>query len=108
MESLFKKFVYTGVGLISLTKDKVQKTIDQLVDENKISTAEGKKLVEDFFNNTESKREELESQLKTAVEKVVKNFSLATSKDLTSLEKRIEELEAALSETDKKEHTENV
>ena len=49
MEDLFKKFVYTGVGLVSLTAEKLQKSIDTLVEEEKISEKEGKKIVNDFF-----------------------------------------------------------
>ncbi len=101
MENLFKKFVYTGVGLVSLTKDKVQKLADELVDDNKISATEGKKLVEDFLKNTNEKRKDLEEQLKNVVEKVVKKFNFASTKEIEALEKRIKDLEAALSE-DKK------
>jgi polyhydroxyalkanoate synthesis regulator phasin len=100
MENLFKKFVYTGVGLVSLTKDKVQKMVDELVDENKISTTEGKKLVDDFFETTDNKRKELETQLKDAVEKMVKKFNFASRKEVEELEARIKELEAALSENE--------
>jgi polyhydroxyalkanoate synthesis regulator phasin len=84
MENLFKKFVYTGVGLVSLTKDKVQKLVDELVDE--------------FLESTESKRKELETQLKEAVENMVKKFNFASRKEMEELEARIKELEAALSE----------
>jgi len=97
MENLFKKFVYTGVGLVSLTKDKVQKLVDEMVDENKISATEGKKLVEDFLKNTEEKRTEIEGQLKNGVEKVVKKFNFATQKEVENLEKRIKDLESELS-----------
>jgi len=96
MENLFKKFVYTGVGLVSLTKDKVQKLVDEMVDENKISATEGKKLVEDFLKNTEEKRTEIEGQLKNGVEKVVKKFNFATQKEVENLEKRIKDLETDL------------
>lgn len=98
MENLFKKFVYTGVGLVSLTKDKVQKLVDELVDENKLSSHEGKKLVDEFLESTESKRKELETQLKDAVENMVKKFNFASRKEMEELEARIKELEAALSE----------
>ncbi|MCK5536105.1 MAG: phasin family protein [Bacteroidales bacterium] len=98
MENFFKKFVYTGVGLVSLTKDKVQKLADELVDDNKLSVTEGKKLVEDFLKNTDNKRIELENQLKDSVEKVVKKFNFASHKEVNDLETRIKELEAALSE----------
>lgn len=101
LENLFKKFVYTGVGLVSLTKEKVEKYVDELVKEDKISTKEGEKIVEDFFKNTEEKRNELEGQLKTSVEKFVKAFKFASNKDLEALENRIKVLEDLISEKNK-------
>ncbi len=98
LEGLFKKFVYTGVGLVSLTKEKMQKVVNELIDEDKISAKEGKKLVEDFFKNTETKKSELEVQLKSVVEKVVKKFSYATSSEVEELTNRIKVLEDLLEE----------
>ncbi len=94
MEDLFKKFLYTGVGLVALTAEKMQKTIDKLVSENKISTEEGKKLVDEFIKNTSTKKEEFESQLKSITERVVRSFDFATAHELKDLKKRVEVLEA--------------
>ena len=71
MEDLFKKFVYTGVGMVSSSLEKFQKSVEKLVDEDKLSQEEGKKLVDDLFKNTESKREEFETKLKKVVEEVM-------------------------------------
>ena len=96
MEDLFKKFVYTGVGLVSLTSEKLQKSIDTLVAENKISTSEGKKIVDDFFTKTEGKKKEFESQLKKVTEDVVQKIQLPKKKDIDALEKRIAALESKM------------
>lgn len=112
MENIFKNFVYTGVGIVALTKEKFQKTVDKLVKEDKISIKEGKKIVEDFFKNTDSKREELENNLSEAVNKVIKRFSFASAKDVEELSNRIETLEEVLTgkkpeeKTEEKEETE--
>ena len=65
MEDLFKKFLYTSVGLVSSTVEKIQTSVDKLVDEDKLSQDEGKKIVDDLVKNTEAKREEFENKLKT-------------------------------------------
>ena len=94
MEDLFKKFLYGGVGLVALTAEKIQKTVDNLVSENKLTTDEGKKIVNDFVKNTQTKREEFESQLKSITEKVVRSFDFATDHELKALKKRVDALEA--------------
>jgi len=96
IEDLFKKFVYTGVGLVSLTKDRLEKTIEELIKEDKISTLEGEKIVKDFFKNTESKKMELEENLKKIVDKAVAKFKFASEKELEELTNRVTLLEQLL------------
>jgi polyhydroxyalkanoate synthesis regulator phasin len=96
MEDLFKKFVYTGVGLVSLTADKLQKSVDKLVDENKITTEEGRKIIDDFFKKSEAKKDEFESQLKKITEEVVNKFQVPRNKEIEALQKRVAALEAKI------------
>jgi polyhydroxyalkanoate synthesis regulator phasin len=96
MEDLFKKFVYTSVGLVSLTVEKLQGTVDKLVTEDKISMEEGKKIVDDLFKNTESKREEFEAKLKTIAEDILAKMNLATATQVAELQERLAAVEAKL------------
>lgn len=96
IEELFKKFVYTGVGLVAMTGEKLKKAVDDLIKEEKISTQEGEKIVKDFFKNTEEKSKELEEDLKKAVNKVVDKFNFAKKEDLDELGKKIADLEEQL------------
>ena len=103
IEEVFKKFVYTGVGLAAMTGEKLKKAVDDLIKEEKISTKEGEKIVKDFFKNTEEKSKELEEDLKKAVNKVVEKFNFAKKEELKDLEKRIADLEAKLAKEGKKD-----
>lgn len=95
MEEIVKNLVYTGVGLVAFTAEKVKESIDRLVEEDKISAEEGRKIVDEFIQNTESKKEALEQQLKLVVEDVMKNFSGGgKSEKMEDLEARIAALEA--------------
>lgn len=96
MEDLFKKFVYTGVGLVSLTVEKFQQSVEKLVSDDKLSQEEGKKLVDDLFTNTEAKREEFEGKLKGIIEEVMVRMNLATQKQVQELQDRLAVLETQL------------
>ena len=93
MESLVKNFIYSGVGLVSITTEKFKNTIEGLVSDKKISSEEGKKIVDDFFKNTEDKKEEFDSQLKEIIETVLSKFKFVSKTDIEALEARINELE---------------
>lgn len=96
IEELFKKFVYTGVGLAAMTGEKLKKAVDDLIKDEKISTKEGEKIVKDFFKSTEEKSKELEEDLKNAVNKVISKFNFAKKEDLDELGKKIADLETKL------------
>ncbi|MFN8394823.1 MAG: hypothetical protein U0176_09150 [Bacteroidia bacterium] len=96
MEDLFKKFVYTGVGMVSTTFEKFQKSVEKLVDEDKLSQEEGKKLVDDLFKNTESRREEFEAKLKKVAEEILTRMNLATQSQLQELQDRLAVIETKL------------
>lgn len=96
-ESIFKKVIYAGVGLAAVTVDKIEETVNELVDKGKLSDSEGKKIVEDFFTKTDEKREEFEEKLKTAVKEVVDKFNFLKKDDYEVLKKRVKELEDELS-----------
>ncbi|MEO1451016.1 MAG: hypothetical protein AAFV07_15915 [Bacteroidota bacterium] len=96
MEDLFKKFLYTGVGLVSLTAEKLQEAVDDLVGKGKLSEKEGKKIINDFFDNTETKKAEFETKMKEAVDSVVDKLSFPSKVEMEALQNRIAELEAQL------------
>ncbi|MCK5536104.1 MAG: hypothetical protein KAI79_04710 [Bacteroidales bacterium] len=96
MENFFKQFVYTGVGLVSQSVEKAKVLVDKLVDEGKVSSDEGKKIFDEFSKNTDTKKDELETQFSSLIEKVVKSFKFATNQDMSGLSNRVTVLEAVL------------
>ena len=95
----FKNVIYAGVGLASVTVEKIEETIKPLVEKGQISDSEGKKIVEDFFKKTEEKTEQFETKLRDVVKDVVSKFDFLRTDDMESLRKRVTELENELAKT---------
>ena len=89
MEDLFKKFINAGVGLVSLTNERVQKTIDTLVKESKLSEQEGARIMDDLKKNTDTKRQELEKQFQGLTSRLMKGAGLATNADVEELKRTV-------------------
>ncbi|WP_022826065.1 phasin family protein [Hymenobacter norwichensis] len=89
MEDLFKKFVNAGVGFVSLTTDRVQKTIDTLVKESKLSEQEGAKIMDELRKNGETKRKELEKQVQGIASRVMKTVGVAPNSDVEELKRTV-------------------
>ena len=94
---MVKNMVYAGVGLASMTSEKVKETIEELVEKGRISDTEGKRIVQDFFSSTEKRREDFESKFKMATEKVTEKFDFLTKeKEIQALNDKIQSLEIEL------------
>lgn len=99
MEELFRKFLYTGVGIVALTAEKLQESVDEMVGKGKVSKDEGKRIVQDFVDNMESKRDDFEDRLKEAADSMTSSLKLpqfATKEEVDALMSRISSLEAKL------------
>ena len=95
---MIKNFIYAGVGLATTTTEKAKETINDLVEKGKISDTEGKKIIEEFFKSTESKKDDFESKMKSLGDNISSKFDFLKKEDdeVATLKNRIEELEAKL------------
>ena len=62
MIELIKKAVLTGIGVASLTKEKMEEISKEFVEKGKLSEEEGEKLVADMLKRAEDSRKSLEKQ----------------------------------------------
>lgn len=99
MEDLFKKFLYTGVGLVSHNAELLQKNLNELIEKGKLTEEEGRKVVDDLVDDTNHKKEEFEDRLRGMVDSILKKVDLPSREELSSLKSRIAELEEELAAT---------
>lgn len=105
MEDLFKKLLYAGAGLAVTAKESLDKSIDELVEKGKISDTEGRRIVDNFFEKTESRKQEFEEKLTKVTEEIANKMNYVKKTDVDALVKRVEELEAKLAESKKAKAT---
>ena len=97
MDELFKKFLYTGVGLASLTAEKLQETVDEMVGKGKVSKDEGKKIVDEFIDRVDDQRSDFEKRMREMADNLSASINLpkmATKEDIENVLSRLEALEA--------------
>ena len=96
MIDLIKKIVFTGVGLASLTKDKVEALGKDIAEQAKLSEKEGKELLDELMKKSEESRKEVAGQVDKFVKESLEKMNLATRDDLLELEKKVQALSEAL------------
>ena len=102
MKNPLKNFLYAGIGLASTVNEKVQDSVNDLVEQGKISDSEAKKIVDDVFENLNGKKEDFEEKLGGVIQNVAEKMNYMKRDDYENLQKRVKDLEAELAKTKEK------
>ena len=101
MIDLVKKAMFTGLGVMSLTKEKVEEIADEFVAKGKLSEQEGKKLVKDILERSEESKGELKKQIELAVQSTLAKMDIATKSDMEGIKNELAELKESLKKSEK-------
>ncbi len=78
-----------SLGAVLLTKERIQRTVDECVKRGELGRTEAEKLVSELTKKGEEGRAHLGEMVRNEVGKVVDELGLATKKDLADLEARL-------------------
>ena len=92
MRELMERGFLAGIGALSLTREKVQALVDDLVKRGEIRRDEAKGLADRLVKRGEEEREVLRKLVRDEAERVLGAVSLATKEDIAALSKKIETL----------------
>lgn len=101
MIDVIKKAVLTGIGIASLTKDKIEDLAKDLIDKGKMSEQEGEKLVQEMLSRAEESRQTVKNQTEILVQNTIDKMHLARMEDIDLLKKEIETLRAEIASLQK-------
>ena len=100
MEKIFKKFLYTGVGMVATTADHLQKQINERVEKTSQSEVEGKRIVGDLVTDIKSQTSEYEGKFKSMIDNVLSRLELPTKEEFENLHTKIASLEIQIEITE--------
>ncbi len=98
MNNLIKKTILTGLGIASLTKEKAEKLVKDLIKEGEVSEGEGSKFVKELLDRVENNKKALEKQTEKIVHNVLKTLNIPSRKDIVGLNNKVEKLDKKLGE----------
>jgi len=94
---VIRKAMLLGLGLFSLTKEKAEELVDDLIKRGEVTKEERFKIVDKLLKEAEKQEEELFGKISETVQKVITDLGLPTKKDLDEISKRLEEIEKRIS-----------
>lgn len=93
---LLKKSAFVGLGLAALSTSTVKRLGNKIVEESKLSEQEGQKLVQDLLEESAKSKELLQKKIEKTVKDSINAIDITTSKDIASINKRLDELSKSI------------
>lgn len=99
MKDLIKKGLALGLGLAMVSKEQIEKLVDELVKKGEVTAAESKELVQELFEKGEVEKKQINERFREQFAQLLKDLNIPTKADLDRLEKRIQALESEKTES---------
>ena len=93
MTDYLRKGFLAGLGLAALTKEKLEKVVEDLVSKGELSEQEGKDLANDLMSRSEDFMKDLTDRVEGMVSETLSKLTLPSRQELKDLEERIAWLE---------------
>lgn len=90
---LMRRFLHFGLGALILTRDRVEKVMNEMVDRGEINKEEAKQFVDEAIKKGIEEKEELRKLIRQEHAEIRSQFGFVGRKDLEALEARVKYLE---------------
>lgn len=98
-----RKAMLVSVGVASLSWEKVNSIIDELVSKGEISREQGKNLVDELASKAEDQGQVIDQRIRSEVVKLLNEMGVADTARVAQLESRVQFLEMKLAELESPE-----
>ncbi|MGQ9631133.1 MAG: phasin family protein [bacterium] len=95
---LLEEIFWTGVGLLVLTKEKVEEQIKEWEKKGVLSSKEAKEFVGKLSDKAEEFKKEIERRINEGIGKALERLNVPTRSDIEKLKARVKELEKKVKE----------
>ncbi len=92
MEKLIEKMVLAGLGVLTLTKEKAEKLVEDLVKRGEVARKDQPEFVKELLEKGKGTRIEIEKIVEKTVTNVLGKLNIPTKSDIDTLMKKIEGL----------------
>jgi len=95
-DDYLKYIAFLGLGVFSETREKIETRIEKLVEKGELSAAQGKKLAKRLLDAADRRRIEIKKRVDEGVKSALARAGVARSKEVETLNRRIDALEKRL------------
>lgn len=93
MLDFIKKTIFFGAGLASMTAEKIEETVGEIVKKGELTEKQGRDLVQDLLERSANARKDLIEIVEKVIQDILQKFKIPTRREMDELKARIEKLE---------------
>lgn len=93
MLDIIKKSIYLGLGAATLTKERIESLVDELIEKGQLAKDDKPKAVQDILDKIEKEEKEIKTKIDDTVTETMNKIGIVAKSDYDALLKRVEELE---------------
>jgi polyhydroxyalkanoate synthesis regulator phasin len=98
-----KKGLMTGIGAVLLTKEKIEESVQKLVEESKLKEEDARRLIDDLAGTGQKQAQKMESDLGDVFKKTLSGMNVARRDELVEIQRQLEGIEVRLSVLESRE-----
>ena len=98
MRDVLAKMLSLGLGIVAVSKEQVEKVVDELVKKGEMAPAEARRMVDEMLERGREERERLGEVIRNQIRKSLTELDLVSREELLTLLQRIQYLEERLQE----------
>jgi polyhydroxyalkanoate synthesis regulator phasin len=102
MSEMFRKMGLFGIGVISLTQEKLEEFTQEMIKKGDMSREEGKKFVKEVLSEKEKQIKEVEDKINEKVKEAIDKSGIVMKSDMEALQRKIDKLEKTIQTMAKK------
>ncbi|MBI5681896.1 MAG: phasin family protein [Deltaproteobacteria bacterium] len=95
---VFKRVLLAGLGLMSVTEDKLKEVIKDMESKGEVSKKEGEEIVKSILSKAEEEKKTIENRIAEVIKDSLKKINIATREEVVKLEKKVHSLEKKVKE----------
>jgi polyhydroxyalkanoate synthesis regulator phasin len=93
MLDFIKKTIFVGAGLASMTAEKIEETVGEIVKKGELTEKQGRELVHDLLERSTRARKELTERVEKMIQDTLQKLNIPTRKEMDELKRKVKQLE---------------
>jgi poly(hydroxyalkanoate) granule-associated protein len=93
MKDFIRKSMLVGIGLATVTREKIEETINELIKKGEISEKEGKETIDELVEKSKEMKKDLTEKVEKMVSDTLKTLNIPSRDEFQALKDKVERME---------------